>query len=381
MSPGKQLISLLSAIEDPRVVGRTWHKLIDILSIALFSVLAGAQGWDEMEEWGLANEARLRQYLELAHGIPGHDTIRRIFEVLDPKQLDACLLSWVGQVCPDLHSVIAIDGKSVRGSGSNAKGVRALHSVTAYASLSGLVLAQQRCEEKSNEITAIEALLPVLSLEGSLVTIDAMGTQVAIAQAITERGGDYLLVAKDNQPSLAQAVEDYMRIGKAHDWAHMNPSIVETLDKGHGRLETRHCVAVAAPDYLSELHRWPELKSLVRIERTRDIAGQLSSQTQYLISSAAPDAKYLLEASRMHWAIENGLHHCLDVTFREDASTVRLRNATANFATLRRITLNLLRMRPESGKKKRSMAARRKVAGWNPNYLFELLQLTPLPRI
>jgi predicted transposase YbfD/YdcC len=350
MSPGKHLISLLSAIEDPRVVGRTWHKLIDILSIALFSVLAGAQGWDEMEEWGIANEARLRQYLELAHGIPGHDTIRRIFEVLDMQ-------------------------------GTHAKGVRALHSVTAYASLSGLVLAQQRCEEKSNEITAIEALLPVLSLKGSLVTIDAIGTQVAIAQEITERGGDYLLVAKNNQPGLAQAVEDYMRTGKAHDWAHMNPSISETLDKGHGRLETRHCVAVAAPDYLSELHRWPKLKSLVRIERTRDIAGQVSSQTQYLISSAAPDARYLLEASRMHWAIENGLHHCLDVTFREDASTVRLRNATANFATLRRITLNLLRMRPESGKKKRSMAARRKVAGWNPDYLFELLQLTPLPRI
>ena len=215
MSPGQQLISLLAVIEDPRVVGRTSHKLIDVLSIALFSVLAGAQGWDEMEEWGLANEARLRQYLELPHGIPGHDTIRRIFEVLDPKQLDACLLQWVGQVCPDLHSVIAIDGKSVRGSGSDARGVRALHSVTAYASLSGLVLAQRRCEEKSNEITAIEALLPVLSLKGSLVTIDAMGTQVAIAQAITERGGDYLLVAKDNQPSLARAVEEYMRIGRA----------------------------------------------------------------------------------------------------------------------------------------------------------------------
>ena len=215
MSPGQQLISLLAVIEDPRVVGRTSHKLIDVLSIALFSVLAGAQGWDEMEEWGLANEARLRQYLELPHGIPGHDTIRRIFEVLDPKQLDACLLQWVGQVCPDLHSVIAIDGKSVRGSGSDARGVRALHSVTAYASLSGLVLAQRRCEEKSNEITAIEALLPALCLKGSLVTIDAMGTQVAIAQAITERGGDYLLVAKDNQPGLARAVEEYMRIGRA----------------------------------------------------------------------------------------------------------------------------------------------------------------------
>ena len=261
------------------------------------------------------------------------------------------------------------------------RGVRALHSVTAYASLSGLVLAQRRCEEKSNEITAIEALLPVLSLKGSLVTIDAMGTQVAIAQAITERGGDYLLVAKDNQPSLARAVEEYMRIGLAHDWAHMKPSFFETLDKGHGRIETRRCVAVAAPDYLSELHRWPKLKTLVRIERTRDIGGQVSVQTQYLISSAASEASDLLEASRMHWAIENGLHHCLDVTFREDASTVRLRNATANFATLRRITLNLLRMRPEPGKKKRSMAARRKVAGWNPDYLFDLLQLTPLPKI
>ncbi|MCY0853254.1 ISAs1 family transposase [Cupriavidus sp. D39] len=149
----------------------------------------------------------------------------------------------------------------------------------------------------------------------------------------------------------------------------LNRAVCIPLDGRFGteprRLES---VAVAAPDYLSELDRWPKLKSLVRIERTRDIGGQVSVQTQYLISSAAPDAKLLLEASRMHWAIGNGLHHCLDVIFREDASTVRLRNATANFATLRRITLNLLRMRPESGKKKRSLAARRKIAGWNPDY-------------
>jgi predicted transposase YbfD/YdcC len=179
MNPGMILVQRLRGIDDPRVIGRCDHALVDILVIALCAVMAGADGWDDIEAWGEANEKRLRLYLDLRNGIPGHDTIRRVFEAIDPKRLEAVLLEWVGDVCPTLGKVISLDGKTVRGSGSVLRGQRALHVVSAYASDVGLVLGQQRCEEKSNEITAIEALLPNLALTGCIVTIDAMGCQTA----------------------------------------------------------------------------------------------------------------------------------------------------------------------------------------------------------
>jgi predicted transposase YbfD/YdcC len=218
MNAGMILVQRLRSIEDPRVTGRCDHALVDILLIALCATMAGAEGWDDMEAWGEANEERLRLYVELRNGIPSHDTIRRVFEAIDPKQLEAVLLEWVGHVCPALGKVIAIDGKSVRGSGSVLRGQRALHVVSAYASEVGLVLGQQRCDEKSNEIGAIEALLPNLKLAGCIVTIDAMGCQTEIAAQVIERKGCYLLNAKDNQPKLAEAIEEYIRIGEQHAW-------------------------------------------------------------------------------------------------------------------------------------------------------------------
>ncbi|NMM28927.1 MAG: ISAs1 family transposase [Glaciimonas sp.] len=211
---------------------------------------------------GEANEDRLRLYLDLRNGKPGHDTIRRVFEAIAPKRLEAVLLEWIGLVCPALGKVIAIDGKSVRGSGSVLRGQRALHVVSAYASEVGLVLGQQRCEEKSNEITAIEALLPSLALTGCIVTIDAMGCQTTIAPQITERKGDYLLNAKDNQPKLAEPIEEYIRVGEQHAGVNLMPSQFETLDKGHGRVETRRCVALSVPDYLPEIKRCPASRAL-----------------------------------------------------------------------------------------------------------------------
>ena len=253
MNPGMILVQRLRDIDDPRVTGRCDHSLVDILVIALCAIMAGADGWDDIEAWSEANEERLRLYLDLGNGIPGHDTIRRVFEAVDPKRLEAVLLEWIGHVCPTLGKVIAIDGKAMRGSGSALRGQRALHVVSAYASEVGLVLGQQRCEEKSNEITAIEALLPNLLLTGCIVTIDAMGCQTAIAAQIIERKGDYLLNAKDNQPKLAEAIEEYIRMGEQYAWANLMPSQFETLDKGHGRIETRHCVALSVPHYIPEI--------------------------------------------------------------------------------------------------------------------------------
>jgi predicted transposase YbfD/YdcC len=375
MNPGVMLMQRLKDLDDPRVTGRCDHVLVDILVIALCAVMAGAEGWDDIEGWGEANEERLRQYLELRNGIPGHDTIRRVFEAIDPKRLEAVLLEWIGHVCPALRGVIAIDGKSVRGSGSACRGQRALHVVSAYASEMGLVLGQQRCEEKSNEITAIEALLPNLALSGCIVTIDAMGCQTAIAAQVVERGGDYLLNVKDNQPKLAEAIEEYFRIGEQHAWANLKPSHCETLDKGHGRVETRRCVALEVPDYLPEITRWPGIKSLARIEAIREAHGKKSAEVRYLIGSAAPDARAILSATRLHWGIENGLHRCLDVAFREDASAVHLRQAAANLGVVRKLALNLFRLDTES---KLSLPRKRKHAAWKPGYLFDLLGMRPV---
>lgn len=375
MNPGMILIQRLKDLDDPRVTGRCDHALVDILVIVLCAVMAGAEGWDDIEGWGEANEERLRQYLALRNGIPGHDTIRRVFEAIDPKRLEAVLLEWIGHVCPALGGVIAIDGKSVRGSGSLCRGQRALHVVSAYASEMGLVLGQQRCEEKSNEITAIEALLPNLALSGCIVTIDAMGCQTAIAAQVVERQGDYLLNVKDNQPKLAEAIEEYFRIGEQHAWANLKPSHCETLDKGHGRVETRRCVALEVPDYLPEITRWPGIRSIARIEAIREAHGKKSTEIRYLIGSTAPDARAILNATRLHWGIENGLHRCLDVAFREDASAVHLRQAAANLGVVRKLALNLFRLDTAS---KLSLPRKRKHAAWKPNYLFDLLGIQPV---
>jgi len=376
---GSRLLDFFIGIHDPRVIGRTDHDLVDILVMALCAVMAGAEGWDDIEDWGIENEAMLRQYLRLRNGIAGHDTIRRVFEVLDPKEVERRFADWVSHVCAGLGGrVIAIDGKSVRGSGSVQRGIKALHVVSAYATEVGVMLAQQRCEEKSNEITAIRALLPFLALKGAIVTIDAMGCQRAIAQTIVTQGGDYLLSVKDNQPKLHEAIQEFFAIAQAEDFRHLKPQVSETLDKGHGRLETRRCTVVAAPAYLEELARWKDVRALVKIEARRELGAKVETETRYAITSLTPNAGEILRAARLHWGIENGFHRCLDVAFREDASAIRLRNAAANFALLRRFALNLFRLDKSSTK---SLPKKRKAAAWNVNYVVELLNLRPLQEI
>ena len=213
--------------------------------------MAGAEGWDDIEDWGVKNGSMLRQYLRPRNGIPGHDTIRRVFEALEPKEVERRFADWVCHECPGLEGrVIAIDGKSVRGSGSVLRRVKPLHLVSAYATEMGVMLAQQRCEEKSNEITAIEALLPSLALKGAIVTIDAMGCQTAIARTIVTRGRDYLLSVKENQSKLREAIQEHFVIAEAEEFRNLEPDVSETLDMGHGRLDTRRCTVMAVPAYL-----------------------------------------------------------------------------------------------------------------------------------
>ena len=370
------LIEQFQELDDPRVEGRTDHDLLDILVLALCAVMAGAEGWDDIEDWGRAREDWLRRYLKLRNGIPGHDTIRRVFEAISPRQLDACFASWMVQVCPAVAGrVIAIDGKSLRGAACAAWGLRALHQVSAYAAEYGLTLGQFACEEKSNEITAIGDLLPTLALAGAVVTIDAMGCQTAIAEQIVDGGGDYVLAVKDNQEHLADALRDFFGMLNTPGYPVRDVSAYETLDKGHGRLETRRCTAVGNLDWLDTLGlkaRWKNLTSVACIESTRQIGDKTESDRRYVISSLPADSRRILHAVRMHWGIENGLHWCLDVTFGEDACPIRLRNAALNFSFLRRVALNIFR---SDKSRSTSLPKKRKAAAWNPDYLADLLNL------
>lgn len=260
------LIERFADLPDARVEGRTDHDLLDIVVLALCAVMSGAEGWDDIEDWGREREAWLRRYLGLRNGIPGHDTIRRVFETLSPMELERRFETWMGEVCPAVKGrVIAIDGKALRGSARAERGLRALHQVSAYAADYGLTLGQRTCEEKSNEITAIEELLPALALKGAVVTIDAMGCQTAIAAQITAGGGDYVLAVKDNQPHLAEALRDFFATLNAPGHCRRQVSLHETLDKGHGRIETRRCTAVGELDWLDLLGlkaRWSRLVSV-----------------------------------------------------------------------------------------------------------------------
>ena len=372
----EELINQFRGLEDPRVEGRTDHDLLDILVLSLCGVMAGAQGWDDIEDWGRGQEDWLRQYLRLRNGIPSHDTIRRVFEALSPKKLDACFAAWMAQVCPAAADrVIAIDGKSLRGAARPVRGLRALHHVSAYAAEYGLTLGQIACEEKSNEITAMGELLPTLALEGAVVTIDAMGCQTAIAEQIVEAGGDYVLAVKDNQPQLAGAVRDFFNMLNAPGYPAREASAWETLDKGHGRIETRRCTAVDNLDWLDTLGlrgRWKKLTSVACIESTRQIGRKTETDKRYVISSLPADAKTILHAVRTHWGIENGLHWCLDVTFGEDNSLIRLRNAALNFSFLRRVALNLFR---HDKSRSISLPKKRKAAAWDRQYLATVLGL------
>jgi len=370
------LVEAFADLPDPRVIGRCDHDLLDIVVLALCAVMSGAEGWDDIEDWGVERQAWLRQYLKLRNGIPGHDTIRRVFEALSPAAFESRFVEWVQGVCGAVDGrVIAIDGKALRGSRSVARGTGALHLVSAYAAEMGLTLGQQPCEAKSNEIEAIKELLPVLALEGAVVTIDAIGCQTAIARQIVEGGGDYVLAVKDNQPTLATALREFFACLNQPGDPLRPCDTHETVDKGHGRFETRRCTAVEDLAWLDAIElraRWPNLRSVARIESQRETHGQVQTETRYVISSLPADAQRILYVARTHWAIENGLHWCLDVTFSEDASQIRLRNAALNFSFLRRLAINLFRT---DSSRALSLPKKRKVAAWNPDYLAQVLNL------
>ncbi len=360
------------AIEDPRCSGKVEHRLIEVLVIAVCAVIACAESWDDIALYGRSKLVWLRTFLELTNGIPSHDTFRRVFMLIDPDAFEAGFAAWVGSLVDRFErEVVALDGKTIRRSFDHGREQSPLHVVSAWASEQGLVLGQRCVDGKSNEITAIPELLDQLALENSIVTLDAMGCQTAIAEKILARGGDYLLTLKGNHKLAHAAVVEHFdqrcfRVGAPCR------ADCDAFDDTHGRLVRRRVFASTEAAALDALNGWPGLRTVLAVESIRSVnsAPKVESEIRYFLSSCPDSAAVLGQAIRSHWAVENALHWVLDVTFREDDSRVRDRTAARNLALLRKIALNIVGRDKTT---KASVRARRKKAAWNDAYMLKLL--------
>ncbi|RMG93590.1 MAG: ISAs1 family transposase [Chloroflexi bacterium] len=363
-----------SDIEDPRRTYLNDHPLINIVTIALCAVIAGAESWNDIANFGQQKIDWLSKFLDLKNGIPSHDTFNRVFARLDPEQFRQGFLSWVQAVFEITNGqVIAIDGKQLRRSHDKSNRKKAIHMVSAWATANHLVLGQVKVKGKSNEITAIPALLALLDLSGCIVTIDAIGTQTEIAQQIVDQGGDYLLPVKKNQKQLYEDIKLFFQLAQENEFAKVYHTYHRTTNGGHGRIEIRQCWAISGAeslDFLRGVANWPKLQTMVMMQFERRIKRKVTRQTHYFITSATNDAQAILAAKRSHWGIENELHWVLDVAFREDDSRVRQGNAPQNLAVLRHMALNLLKREKTA---KGGIKAKRLQAAWNNDYLVKVL--------
>jgi predicted transposase YbfD/YdcC len=355
-------------LKDPRVIGRSRHRLLDIVVIAICAVIADCDNWPDIAQFGREREAWFRRFLQLPHGVPAHDTFERLFAALDIRALERCCVSWLREVAQLVGAGhIAIDGKSLCGSAGS--GLRALHLVSAWATEAQVSLGQVAVDGKSNEIKAIPKLLQLLDLEGALVTIDAIGCQKEIAKQIVAAGGDYVLVAKGNQGRLLgdiqktveQALEGRLPEGCVRQYT--------TREQGHGRAEERSCIIVEHVERIRDRRLWQNLRVVGMCRRERTVNGETSEEVTYFIGSRRLAARGYAQALRGHWGIENNLHWQLDVSFREDASRIQNRHGAESFALLRKLALALLKQHS----RKDSIARKRKAAALDPVFLAEIL--------
>lgn len=365
----ESIIECFSNIKDPRIDRKKLHSLSDILVLTVCAMLSGANGYEAIEEFGHNKESWLRTFLPLKNGIPSHDCIRYVLIRLSPEQLQSCFISWVDAIRKKIPEIIAVDGKTSRRSHNKRHGISALHMISAWATSNRLVLGQEATKEKSNEITAIPALLKLLELKGCIVTIDAMGCQREIARQIIAKKSDYVLGLKGNQGLLHEAVKDYFKLASRSEFKDIPHDYHEDVYQGHGRLEVRRHWILEDLSTLPKVSQWEGLRSIGMVQRECTIAEKTSLETRYFINSIKPEAKVFAHAVRSHWGVENSLHWRLDVTFREDESRIRTGNAPAIMSTLRHICLNLLQKESST----MSMNKKRLKAAWNDSFRFKLL--------
>ncbi len=362
-------LSHFDDLADGRQPGKVVYPLDEVLLLALLAVLAGAETFTDIARFGEKKLTLLRRFRPFKDGTPPHDRVGEIFAALDADQFQCCFAAWVASVTGIPAEVIAIDGKTVRRSGSKKDGKAPIHMVSAFAARQRLVLGQVKVAEKSNEIIAIPKLLNMLSIEGAIVTIDAMGCQRDIATAILDKKANYVLALKGNQGSLREDLEVFVAEQKAKGFADTEVTRDTTIDGGHGRIETRTTTVIHDVEWLQERHEWPGLKAVVVVDSSREVNGKTECETRFYLTSLVMIAALLGPVVRSHWAIENSLHWVMDMMFRDDECRVRTDHAPANFTTIKHMALNLLR----TAAGKDSMRLRRKVAAWDDDFLARII--------
>ncbi|MDF1678058.1 MAG: ISAs1 family transposase [Legionellaceae bacterium] len=360
------------ALQDPRIDRKKLYPLTEILFVVVCASICGAQSWRDFVTFGEEKLDYLRRFLPFDNGIPSKNTYARVFSSLNPDEFKTCFVSWVQSFQQVLGNLIAIDGKTLRKSFDKANQQSAIHMVSAFATASKLVLGQQKVDDKSNEITAIPKLLDLLSLEGMIVSIDAMGTQKEIANQIIEKNADYVLALKGNNSRLHDDIRLFLETEAGKKQGSKLTGSCEEIDKGHGRVEQRTCYVSDQIHWLEQQEQWRNLKSIIMVESCITVGEHTTTERRYFISSLPANAKKVSEAIRSHWAVENSLHWVLDVTLREDDCRVRKDHAPENMAMVRHIILNMLQ---NTKKKFKDMSIRRlqKKAGWGDSTLDMIL--------
>jgi predicted transposase YbfD/YdcC len=371
-----EIVGYFDELEDPRSEVNLRHPFVSVVVIALMAVLAGAGGPTAIATWACTKADFLVQVLALPHGIPRKDVFRRVLALLKPAAFQACFAQWLQSLRAKAQGasaverpIFAVDGKTARRSHDRSNGLGALHAVSVWASDFGLSLGQVACAEKSNEITAIPELLRLVDIQGAIITIDAMGTQKAIAEQIVDSRADYVLALKGNQETLHQAVIDYIDAQSQNEFANAKARQHVTQETGHGREERRIYIQMPVPDTLADLELWKGLKSIGLVVSVCKRDGTETLERRYYISSLAVGVKQFAHAVRSHWGIENTCHWCLDITFREDESRIRNKHLRENFAWLNRFTLSLLKQHPGRD----SIVMKRRSCGWSDGFLLEVL--------
>ena len=356
------IIDYFNDMPDPRQQGKVLYPLAEIILTSLCAIICGADSYVEIEEFGKTKIDFLKQFLPFENGIPCHDTIGIVFSSIDAKIFSEKFIAWAQSLQESIPGLVAIDGKTVKG--SKNRDTSPIHVVSAWAAQQHLVLGQTKIHEKSNEITAIPELLSLLSLKGAIVTIDAMGCQKKIVADIIAKEADYVIAVKENQKNLYEEIHTFFQAAISQTLPIALPTCT-TFDKGHGRIESRTYMMTDQIEFLSQTSKWAGVQSIGCVTASRETNGVTSESTRYFISSLPAEASLFAKAVRGHWGIENSLHWVLDVVYRDDECRIRKKNGPANFVTLKHITHNMLKSLP--GKK--SMRVRRKLAGWDDDFL------------